>query len=96
MAIEIRFSDAPLGHEIRGVDLSKPLPEADFAQIEAAYDTYGVVVVRNQTLTPEALTKQYLEVLEGMKTSSNLVILVPTEGGVPVLNIGDLRKNLVK
>jgi hypothetical protein len=36
----------------------------------------------NQTLTPEALTKQYLEVLEGMKTSSNLVILVPTEGGV--------------
>ena len=50
----------------------------------------------NQTLTPEALTKQYLEVLEGMKTSSNLVILVPTEGGVPVLNIGDLRKNLAK
>jgi regulator of protease activity HflC (stomatin/prohibitin superfamily) len=50
----------------------------------------------NQTLTPEALTKQYLEVLEGMKTSSNMVILVPTEGGVPVLNIGDLRKNLAK
>jgi regulator of protease activity HflC (stomatin/prohibitin superfamily) len=50
----------------------------------------------NQTLTPEALTKQYLEVLEGMKASSNLVILVPTEGGVPVLNIGDLRKNLAK
>jgi regulator of protease activity HflC (stomatin/prohibitin superfamily) len=50
----------------------------------------------NQTLTPEALTKQYLEVLEGMKQSSNLVILVPTEGGVPVLNIGDLRKNLAK
>ncbi len=50
----------------------------------------------NQTLTPEALTKQYLEVLEGMKTSSNLVILVPTEGGVPMLNLGDLRKNLAK
>jgi regulator of protease activity HflC (stomatin/prohibitin superfamily) len=50
----------------------------------------------NQTLTPEALTKQYLEVLEGMKASSNLVILVPTEGGVPMLNLGDLRKNLAK
>jgi len=50
----------------------------------------------NQTLTPEALTKQYLEVLEGMKTSNNLVILVPTEGGVPMLNLGDLRKNLAK
>ena len=31
-----------------------------------------------------------------MKTSSNLVILVPTEGGVPMLNLGDLRKNLAK
>ena len=50
----------------------------------------------NQTLTPEALTKQYLEVLEGMKSSNNLVILVPTEGGVPMLNLGDLRKNLAK
>ncbi len=50
----------------------------------------------NQTLTPEALTKQYLEVLQDMKGSSNLVIMVPTEGGVPVLNIGDLRKNLAR
>lgn len=50
----------------------------------------------NQTLTPEALTKQYLEVLEGMKQSNNLVILVPTEGGVPMLNLGDLKKNLAR
>ena len=48
----------------------------------------------NVTLTAEALTKQYLEVLHDMRQSSNLVILVPTEGGVPVLNIGDLRNNL--
>jgi prohibitin 2 len=48
----------------------------------------------NQTLTAEALTKQYLEVLHDMRQSSNLVILVPTEGGVPMLNIGDLRNNL--
>ena len=48
----------------------------------------------NQTLTPEQLTKQYLEVLHDMRQSNNLVILVPTEGGVPMLNIGDLRKNL--
>ena len=48
----------------------------------------------NQTLTPEALTKQYLEVLHDMKGSNNLVLLVPTEGGVPILNLGDLRKNL--
>jgi hypothetical protein len=48
----------------------------------------------NQTLTAEALTKQYLEVLQDLRTSNNLVLIVPTEGGMPVLNIGDLRKNL--
>lgn len=48
----------------------------------------------NQTLTPEALTKQYLEVLQEMRTGSNLVILVPTEGGLPVLNLGEMRRNL--
>ena len=48
----------------------------------------------NQTLTAEALTKQYLEVLHDMRTSSNLVLIVPTEGGVPLLDVGALRKNL--
>lgn len=48
----------------------------------------------NTTLTPEALMRQYLDVLRDMKTSNNLVILVPTQGGVPILNIGDLRRNL--
>lgn len=48
----------------------------------------------NQMLTAEALTKQYLEVLHDMKGSNNLVILVPTEGGVPMLDIAKLRGNL--
>jgi regulator of protease activity HflC (stomatin/prohibitin superfamily) len=48
----------------------------------------------NQTLTAEALTKQYLEVLHDMRQSNNLVVLVPTEGGVPMLNLGELRRNL--
>ena len=48
----------------------------------------------NQTLTAEALTKQYLEVLHDLRTSSNVVLIVPTEGGMPVLDIGALRKNL--
>ena len=48
----------------------------------------------NQTLTPEALMKQYLEVLHDMKNSSNLIILVPTEGGTPLLDLNALRKNL--
>ena len=48
----------------------------------------------NTTLTPEALTRQYFDVLRELKASNNLVILVPTEGGVPMLNIGELRQNL--
>jgi regulator of protease activity HflC (stomatin/prohibitin superfamily) len=48
----------------------------------------------NQTLTPEALTKQYLEVLHDMRQSNNLVVLVPTQGGVPLLDINSLRANL--
>ena len=50
----------------------------------------------NVTLTPEQLMKQYLEVLHDMRQSNNLVIMVPTEGGVPILNLGDLRNNLRK
>ena len=48
----------------------------------------------NQTLSPEALTKQWIEVLHDMKSSNNLIVFVPTEGGLPLLNIGELRKNL--
>jgi hypothetical protein len=48
----------------------------------------------NQTLTAEALTKQYLEVLHDMKGSSNLIIMVPTEGGMPLLDLARLRGNL--
>jgi len=48
----------------------------------------------NTTLTAEALTKQYLEVLHDMKGSNNLIILVPTEGGIPMLDIAKLRGNL--
>jgi len=48
----------------------------------------------NQTLTPEALTKQYLEVLAELRNTSNSVILIPTEGGMPMLDIAALRRNL--
>jgi regulator of protease activity HflC (stomatin/prohibitin superfamily) len=50
----------------------------------------------NQTLTAEALTKQYLEVLHDIRTSNNVVLIVPTEGGMPVLDVGALRKNLTQ
>ena len=40
--------------------------------------------------------KQYLEVLHDMRSSSNLVVLVPTAGGVPLLDLAALRRNLPK
>jgi regulator of protease activity HflC (stomatin/prohibitin superfamily) len=48
----------------------------------------------NTTLTAEALTRQYFDVLRELKSSNNLIILVPTEGGIPMLNLGELRQNL--
>ena len=66
-------------------------------------ERHGVEVARlqaeqqrllNQTLTAEALTKQYLDVLNAMRTSNNTLILVPTEGGMPLLDINALRRNL--
>jgi regulator of protease activity HflC (stomatin/prohibitin superfamily) len=48
----------------------------------------------NQTLTPEQLMKQYLEVLHDMRQSNNLIVLVPTEGGAPLLDLNALRRNI--
>lgn len=53
MELQIRYTDRPLGHEILGIDLSGEVDDALFAEIERAYDRYGVVVFRDQKLTPE-------------------------------------------
>lgn len=53
MAIQLSYADAPLGHEILGIDLSAPIDDATVAEIEAAYDHYGTIVFRGQHLTPE-------------------------------------------
>ncbi|HXH63104.1 MAG TPA: SPFH domain-containing protein [Gemmatimonadales bacterium] len=68
--------------------------ETERHRVEVARLQAEQVRLLNVTLTPEALTKQYLEVLRDMKGSDNLIIIVPTEGGIPVLNLGDLRRNL--
>ncbi|WP_454691605.1 TauD/TfdA dioxygenase family protein [Achromobacter aloeverae] len=52
MAFQLRKIDKPLGHEILGVDL-RNLSDEDFEKIDAAYREYGVVVIRDQKLTPQ-------------------------------------------
>lgn len=51
--ISVVPSDAPLGAEIRGVDLSKEIDAETFAEIERAYGEYEVIYFRDQKLTPE-------------------------------------------
>ena len=43
MALKVVQSDAPVGAEIRGVDLSQPLNENTFGAVEDAYNEHGVI-----------------------------------------------------
>ncbi|MFT4439207.1 TauD/TfdA dioxygenase family protein [Caballeronia sp. 15715] len=51
MSFDLKLSDAPLGHELQGVDL-RDLDDATFGAIDSAYKKYGVIVIRDQELTP--------------------------------------------
>ena len=51
--IEVRELAPALGAEIGGVDLSRPLEAAQFADIRRAFLRYGVIFFRDQSLTPE-------------------------------------------
>lgn len=51
--LTVRTSDAPLGAEILGVDLSRDLDEAVFRRIVDLFHEHEVVFFRNQRLTPE-------------------------------------------
>lgn len=54
-AISVVPMAAPLGAEIRGIDLASPPDQAAYAQILDALHQYGVIVFRGQTLTPDQL-----------------------------------------
>ena len=55
--ITVMPSEAPLGAEIVGVDVSQDLDDVTFGAIEAAYNAHIVVVLRHQQLTPAALLR---------------------------------------
>ncbi len=54
MGIEITPTAATLGAEIRGVDLKQPLDDAVFAEIEAAWHEYAVLIFPEQHLDAAA------------------------------------------
>ncbi|MBT2302626.1 TauD/TfdA family dioxygenase [Variovorax paradoxus] len=51
---EVRRFDAPVGAEIVGLDIGKPISAADFARIHRAHLDHHVLVFRDQRITPEA------------------------------------------
>jgi len=70
--IEIIPSGAPLGAEIRGIDLSRPIDGAAFREIERAYAEHGVLVFRDQHLTERqlvAVTERFGEVEEYVRST---------------------------
>ena len=55
MALSVENLDAPLGAEVRGVDLAKPLARGDVSALEAAWRARLVVVARGQSLSDPQL-----------------------------------------
>lgn len=51
--IEVRPLTPGLGADIGGVDLSRPLPQQAFAEINRAFLEFGVIFFRDQQLSPE-------------------------------------------
>jgi taurine dioxygenase len=50
---EVRRFDAPVGAEIVGLDIGKPIGAADFARIHRAHLEHHVLVFRDQRITPD-------------------------------------------
>src|SRR3990172_5842563 len=55
--ISVRKSDACMGAEISGVDLSRPLSEQIFGEVRDALHRRHVLVFRGQSLDPESFLK---------------------------------------
>ena len=64
MGIEVKPASPATGAEILGADIGAGLDDNEFAAVRAAFDKHGVIVLRNQTLTPEkqvAFTRRFGE-----------------------------------
>jgi taurine dioxygenase len=51
-SFHIRVLDAPLGAEVIGLDLSRPVSDTDFARLHRAHLDHHVLVFREQRITP--------------------------------------------
>jgi taurine dioxygenase len=96
--LEIQPFDAPAGAEATGLDLSRPLPDADFRRIHQAHLDHHVLVFREQHITPEqqiVFSRRFgplqAHVLHQFHLKNHPEILIVSnivENGVP-LGLGD-------
>jgi alpha-ketoglutarate-dependent taurine dioxygenase len=64
MALEFRPLHPTFGAEVIGADLSRKLPDSTFAEIEAAWRRYSILLFRDVRMTPEqhiAFTRRFGE-----------------------------------
>lgn len=97
-AFEIRPFDAPLGAEVLGLDLTRPLSDADIAALRAAWLTHHVLVFRDQRIAPAqhvAFSRRFgplqIHVLHQFQLRGHPEILVVSnivENGQPI-GLGD-------
>jgi taurine dioxygenase len=52
-SFQVELFDAPLGAEILGLDLNRPLPQRDFQRIHKAHLDHHLLVFRDQRITPQ-------------------------------------------
>jgi taurine dioxygenase len=96
--IAIRPFDAPCGAEVIGLDLSQPLPDADFARIHRAHLDHHLLVFRDLGATPAqqvAFSRRFgplqIHVLNQFQLAGHPEILVISnikEAGKPI-GLGD-------
>ena len=101
-AVESQFKvvpfEAPLGAEIIGLDLTRPVDDAAFARIHRAHLDHHVLVFRDQRITPSqqvAFSRRFgplqIHVLRQFQLASNPEILIVSnirEDGKPI-GLGD-------
>ncbi|MEC5409291.1 TauD/TfdA family dioxygenase [Paraburkholderia sp. MPAMCS5] len=97
-SFEIRAFEAPLGAEVMGLALDKPISSTDFARIHRAHLDHHVLVFRDQRITPEqqvAFSRRFkplqIHVLHQFALTGNPEVLIVSnivENGKPI-GLGD-------
>ncbi|NGZ86853.1 TauD/TfdA dioxygenase family protein [Duganella aceris] len=95
---EVELFDAPLGAEIIGLDLNRPLSRRDFQRIHKAHLDHHLLVFRDQRITPQQqvdFSRRFgplqIHVLRNFQLPSNPEVLIISniiEDGQPI-GLGD-------